>query len=187
MNRRRLFSRTTGGLLVAISVVLGLVGLAGAQSGGGYDLSWSTVDGGGHTWSTGSGYSLGGAIGQPDAQVLASAPGYTLQGGFWHPVCSPQVVYIDITCEGAHAQLVWTPDPANMAYDIYRATSPYLDPDPTSKVGTASDDVWLDPLANTCGDVATNYYYQVRSICIGAHADANDCAEFDFGLTPGTP
>ena len=62
-------------LLLAASVAL-------AQSGGGYDLSWSTVDGGGATFSTGGGYTLGGTIGQPDAGVLAGG-GYTLGGGFW--------------------------------------------------------------------------------------------------------
>jgi uncharacterized membrane protein len=53
-----------------------------AQSGGGYDLSWSTVDGGGGTFSTGGGYSLGGTAGQPDAG-LATGGSYTLGGGFW--------------------------------------------------------------------------------------------------------
>ena len=47
---------------------LGLV--AWAQSGGGYDLTWNTVDGGGYTFSTGGGYSLGGTVGQPDAGLL---------------------------------------------------------------------------------------------------------------------
>jgi len=186
MNRRRLFLLATGGLLVATLMLLGLVGLAVAQSGGGYDLTWSTVDGGGHTWSTGGGYSLGGAIGQADAQVPASGSGYSLQGGFWHKHCAPVAVAVDITCEGTEAQLTWTPDAANMAYDIYRDTGPYLVPDPTLKVGTDSDGMWLDPLANSCGDVASNYYYQVRSTCIGAHSDANPCAEFDFGLVPGS-
>jgi hypothetical protein len=37
-----------------------------AQSGGGYDLSWSTVDGGGATSSAGGPYVLGGTAGQPD-------------------------------------------------------------------------------------------------------------------------
>jgi hypothetical protein len=63
MNKRRLSSRTANSLLVASAMFLGLVGIAVAQSGGGYDLSWSTIDGGGHTWSTGNDYSLGGAIG----------------------------------------------------------------------------------------------------------------------------
>ena len=36
------------------------------------------------------------------------------------------------------------------------------------------------------GDVATNYYYYVvRSVCVGAHADDAERAEFDFSLTPG--
>ena len=58
----------------------GLIALA--QTGGGYDLTWSTVDGGGYTFSTGSGFSLGGTAGQADAGVLTGG-GYTLAGGFW--------------------------------------------------------------------------------------------------------
>ena len=53
-----------------------------AQSGGGYDLSWSTIDGGGYTFSSGGGYSLGGTAGQPDADLLTGG-GYSLAGGFW--------------------------------------------------------------------------------------------------------
>lgn len=53
-----------------------------AQSGGGYDLTWSTIDGGGVTQSAGGSYELGGAIGQPDAGQLAGGS-YQLNGGFW--------------------------------------------------------------------------------------------------------
>ena len=67
-------------LLVVLLLLLAPV--ARAQSGGGYDLTWNTVDGGGATWSEGGGYSLGGTVGQPDAGVL-SGGGYTLAGGFW--------------------------------------------------------------------------------------------------------
>lgn len=67
-------------LFVLASLLLATVALA--QSGGGYDLSWSTVDGGGYTWSEGGGYSLGGTAGQPDAGVI-SGGAYTLSGGFW--------------------------------------------------------------------------------------------------------
>jgi hypothetical protein len=63
-------------LLAASSVVF-------AQSGGGYDLSWSTVDGGGGTFSSGGSYSLGGTVGQPDAGAMMSGGGYTLAGGYW--------------------------------------------------------------------------------------------------------
>jgi hypothetical protein len=53
-----------------------------AQVGGAFDLSWSTVDGGGGTFSTGGSYSLGGTSGQPDAGVM-SGGGFTVAGGFW--------------------------------------------------------------------------------------------------------
>ena len=57
------------------------------QSGGDYDLSWSTIDGGGGT-STGGPYTLTGTIGQPDAGVMAGGS-YELLGGFWpgEPMC----------------------------------------------------------------------------------------------------
>ncbi len=55
---------------------------ASAQSGGGYDLTWNTIDGGGGMFSTGGPYSLGGTIGQADAGAM-SGGAYTLNGGFW--------------------------------------------------------------------------------------------------------
>jgi hypothetical protein len=68
-----------------LPVVLALLCAGGsavhAQSGGGYGLTWSTIDGGGTT-SSGSGYTLTGTIGQPDAGALTGG-GYTLGGGFW--------------------------------------------------------------------------------------------------------
>jgi hypothetical protein len=58
-----------------------------AQSGGGYDLSWNSIDGRGET-STGGGYSLTGVIGQPDAGTLTGGA-YTLQGGFLAVTIAP--------------------------------------------------------------------------------------------------
>jgi hypothetical protein len=52
-----------------------------AQSGGDYDLSWSSVDGGGGA-SSGGNYALSGTIGQPDANSLTGGE-YTLGGAFW--------------------------------------------------------------------------------------------------------
>ena len=75
-------SRATAFSLVAILLLLAGAALVQAQVGGGYDLTWSTVDGGGGTFSAGGGYSLGGTAGQPDAGVL-NGGGYTLGGGFW--------------------------------------------------------------------------------------------------------
>lgn len=67
---------------LATLALLVLVPWAIAQTGGGYNLTWSTIDGGSHTFSTGGGYHLGGTIGQPDAGLL-KGDGYTLGGGFW--------------------------------------------------------------------------------------------------------
>ncbi len=72
-------------LIIAIVVVaLGIwfVAPSGAQTGGTYDLTWNSIDGGGATFATGGTYTLGGTIGQPDAGVLNGGT-YTLVGGFW--------------------------------------------------------------------------------------------------------
>jgi hypothetical protein len=63
-------------------VVLG-VSAAGSQ----FELSWSTIDGGGGT-SSGGPYVLTGTIGQPDAAYSAGDQ-YELLGGFWPggPLC----------------------------------------------------------------------------------------------------
>ena len=69
--------------LIPLALVLLLgIGTASAQTGGGYDLTWNSIDGGGATFSTGGGYSLGGTIGQADAGT-ASGGAYALNGGFW--------------------------------------------------------------------------------------------------------
>lgn len=68
--------------LLLLGALLAVPALALAQTGGGYNLSWHTVDGGGATFSTGGGYTLGGTIGQAEAGAL-SGGGYVLSGGFW--------------------------------------------------------------------------------------------------------
>ncbi len=54
-----------------------------AQSGGGYDLTWNTIDSGGVIFSTGGDFSLSGTIGQPDASAALGGGGYSLVGGLW--------------------------------------------------------------------------------------------------------
>jgi len=68
--------------MLALAVAAaGFPAVAPAQSGGPYDLTWSTIDGGGATAVTGGVYSLGGTAGQPDAG-LSTGGVYSLQGGF---------------------------------------------------------------------------------------------------------
>jgi hypothetical protein len=171
-------------VLLTLAALLSLVSVAYAQSGGGYDLSWSTVDGGGHSWSTGGNYSLGGTIGQYDADGKHTGGNYALQGGFWHPVCRPMTVDVIISCDGSRVQLDWISNPANSAYTIHRATSPYQPPVSSNPLNTVLAPPWNDAI-NTCGNPANNNYYVVRSTCLGAHTDNDERAEFDFSLTPG--
>ncbi|MCS7055402.1 MAG: hypothetical protein NZM18_04410 [Thermoflexales bacterium] len=76
--------RSRSFLMIAATLLLS-ASLAVAQTGGGYNLTWNTVDGGGATFSTGGTYSLGGTVGQADAQPQMSGGTYALQGGFWSP------------------------------------------------------------------------------------------------------
>jgi hypothetical protein len=61
----------------------------------GYDLSWWTVDGGGTTPNEGSGYTLSGTAGQPDAAVW-SGDNYVLEGGFWGGVAVEYRIYLPL-------------------------------------------------------------------------------------------
>ena len=73
---------------LCLALAGGQVTVLSAQSSGGpYELTKHTIDGGGGL-STGGEYALHGTIGQADAEYL-DAPGYELQGGFWGG-CPPQ-------------------------------------------------------------------------------------------------
>jgi hypothetical protein len=52
-----------------LAMILGLVmaSVLKAQSGGSFDLKWSTVDGGGIDYASAGEFVLGGSVGQPDA------------------------------------------------------------------------------------------------------------------------
>jgi hypothetical protein len=75
-----------------------LSGLAHAQTGGGYDLTWSTIDGGGVMNATGGAYTLGGTLGQPDTGAAFASAGssYTLVGGFWSGASVGYKVYLPL-------------------------------------------------------------------------------------------
>jgi hypothetical protein len=75
--------------ILAVSAVL-------AQTGGGYDLTWSTIDGGGGG-SAGGGYQLAGTFGQPDAGTTLSNGVYALSGGFWGGTAAGTRVYLPLT------------------------------------------------------------------------------------------
>ncbi len=55
--------------------------LVAAQTDGGFDLTWNTVDGGSGV-STGGVFEVSGTIGQAEAGTL-NGGGFMLNGGFW--------------------------------------------------------------------------------------------------------
>jgi hypothetical protein len=68
------------GITIIMVMSLLMVVPALAQTGGRYELSWSTIDGGGGTASGGP-YKINCTIGQPDA-AYSSGGNYELLGGF---------------------------------------------------------------------------------------------------------
>ncbi len=75
---RNSISITARRLLPIAIIVLGLTSPALGQ----LDISWFTVDSGGHMFSTGATFRLGGTCGQADAGSL-TAGDFILNGGFW--------------------------------------------------------------------------------------------------------
>lgn len=72
--------RATHTVLTLGISVLAASGSARAQV---FGLSWYTVDGGGHMFSNGGGFELGGTIGQADAGPPMTGGRFELSGGFW--------------------------------------------------------------------------------------------------------
>jgi hypothetical protein len=71
-------SRRARQAIALLGALLALSGLALAQTGGPYDLTWNTFEGSGATFSTGGSYALGGTAGQADAGAQAGGV-YALQ------------------------------------------------------------------------------------------------------------
>jgi hypothetical protein len=89
MSLTRLATRSCALLMLTVLLALGGKDVArpgvaaSAAMDGGYDLSWWSVDGGGHTFSGDGEYELSGTTGQPDAGLGRTTGGYRLRGGFW--------------------------------------------------------------------------------------------------------
>lgn len=100
---RVLSLRTAGAALLALIVLLlplSATDLALTQ-GSDYVLEWWTADGGGVVGrDTVSPYTLGGTIGQPDADVLGDGL-YTLVGGFWADGSVQHRIYLPLVLRSA--------------------------------------------------------------------------------------
>jgi len=74
-----------------------------------FEIAWWTLDGGGHTWSTGGDFSLGGTISQHEASPQTLTGGtFSLNGGFWALIpCSRTVAAdFDSDCDVDGADLL---------------------------------------------------------------------------------
>jgi hypothetical protein len=83
----------TAMLLASALALLAVASIASAQ--GGYDIPWWTASGGGHTFSTGDAYTLGGTIGQPAAGIMLGGR-YALAGGFWARAIPVYPIYVPV-------------------------------------------------------------------------------------------
>ena len=107
----RFFRRGRDGV-VALALTLGLTATAvSGQTGGGFDLTWNAIAGGGGA-SSGGGFAVDGTVGQADAATLSGGV-FTLNGGFWGAF-SPGV---PIACVGDcdHSGVVTVDELAKMA------------------------------------------------------------------------
>jgi len=66
--------------LITCALLLGLMSAHGAQSGGSFDITRSSIDNGGRT-SSGEALQLFGSIGQADAGSEQTGNGFSLRGG----------------------------------------------------------------------------------------------------------
>ncbi len=71
-----------GALLILVCLLGAALYSAQAQTGGDYDLTWNTLNGGGRMAASDGSYTLYGSFGQPDAGPTMSGGGYSLTGGF---------------------------------------------------------------------------------------------------------
>jgi hypothetical protein len=108
MNVKRQGLRNQWPAVVVAGVLVAAFALpAAAQSGGGYDLSWNVIAGGGGKIRDGTGlYSVKGTIGQPAVGTMTGGA-YSLTGGFW---ALPPGIPGDVNSDGRVdvSDLLWT-------------------------------------------------------------------------------
>ena len=83
-------------ITLLILLLAGLGQAALAQSGGGFNLSWHVVSGGGGP-ATSSGFQLNGTVGQPGVNAGLLTDGSTQVGpGFWYGIGGEHKVYLPL-------------------------------------------------------------------------------------------
>jgi hypothetical protein len=99
-------------LLITVIVALAPVSVL-AMTGGDYEISWSTIDGGGGR-SSGERFSVTATIGQPDAGQM-SGDRFSISGGFWPAEPEPLLLCFVNFEHFAELSLRWLDSPCNEA------------------------------------------------------------------------
>jgi hypothetical protein len=114
-------------LAVAFCHILLPAAAVHAQSGGTFDLTWFSVDGGGASTLTGGTFGLSGSAGQPDAAGLAGGT-FALQGGFWNPSSTAPLAAtlasFSAVTDGQQVLVTWetVSEIDNAGFKLYRGT-----------------------------------------------------------------
>ncbi len=168
MNRLRICSRKispTSLIAAALLMIILLfgVGLAIAQSNANYDLTWWTVDGGGHVSITGGPYTLLSGAGQPEAGPAVSSGNYTLQSGFWPSKNPLHLVYLPIVVKPDGPDLVgsFTLNPAGPNFNAGQAV--VINAVVTNQGNVPASAFWVDFYINPAATPSVNHPW--NSLC----------------------
>jgi hypothetical protein len=96
------------------------------QWGGGLDMDWFTIDGGGSTYLTGGAFQLGCTLGQPDAGKM-TGNGFELSGGLW--IAGPSCY---ANCDGSTVAPILNILDFQCFLNKYAANDPYANCDGSS-------------------------------------------------------
>lgn len=116
-------------LAVAISLFLFATRAISAQTGGGIDLRWHVLSGGGASLSSGGNVALGGSLGQ-FGTGQSSGGAVNLTGGFWNPGSSaPLAVTLagfSAVQQGDTMLVAWetASELDNLGFNLYRGVHP---------------------------------------------------------------
>lgn len=172
-------------VLLAAAILTGLLIIKGgpwvqAQIGGGYDLTWWTIDGGGATPITGGPYTLLSSSGQPYASSNMSSGPYTLQSGFWPNANTTFNVYLPmVTRLGNDLTGSFTLSPAGSTFSAGQPVT--INVTVTNHGNEAVDGFWVDFYINPASTPVVNkswYNLCAMSPCYGL-------AWYVTGLGPG--
>jgi len=167
------------GLLITLSLALIYAGVAAAQSGGGFELFWSVIPGGGGR-SSGGLYAVDGSVGQY-AVGTSQASNLSVHSGFWQDFSPPPPEAFAKTgpADGGFIStaptLSWEASTGADTYEYcYDSTDDDACGDLWTSAGSATN-IGLSGLSNNRA-----YYWQVRAVNAAGSTEADGGAWHSF-------